>query len=186
MKTLYDSDYPPSHLTYLRRDREEPWGISGGRNEAFKFVETEFVLPLDGDDWIAATFLEKTLAKIQEKEWIGIVSTLGIYHGEKEGELFGSGIDKTYEDELRENRISVCSLIRSKAVDAAGLWDTNLKAWEDWDMWLRILSLGWTHRVVKEPLLHYRLHHGGMNQWGQDNKEFLIQYMRKKYPGFME
>lgn len=170
----------------IRNRTSNRWGISGGRNLASAISEGDFILPLDADDWIDPFFLEKTLAVMKEDPEVGIVSTLFTYHGEKEGKLAGYAYPRTYEQQLKENRIAVCSLIRREALDQVGGWDMKLKGWEDWDMWLRILKLGWKHGIVKQNLFHYRLHKGGMNQWAIDNKEWLIQYMRSKHSGFME
>lgn len=162
---------------------DEPWGICGGRNEAFKHVKTEFTLPLDADDWIDPTYIEKTLKEMTPD--VGIVSTYFMYHGEKEGQIIG-GPKQTYDSELYANNITVCSLVRTKAIEEAGPWDHNLRGWEDWDMWLRILRLGWEHSVVPEPLFHYRLHYGGMNAWANhpDNKQRLYGYLLAKHPNF--
>lgn len=169
---------------YIRNPNEQNWGICGGRNEAFKHVTTEFTLPLDADDWIDPTYIEKTMKEMVHDR-IGIVSTYFMYHGEKEGQVVG-GPRQTYDSELYANNITVCSLVRTKAIEEAGPWDHNLRGWEDWDMWLRILKLGWEHAVVNEPLFHYRLHFGGMNAWANhpDNKQKLYGYLLAKHPNF--
>lgn len=170
----------------IRNYTSNRWGVSGGRNTAAAISKGEVILPLDADDWIDPFFLERTLAVMKEDPEVGIVSTLFTYHGEKEGLLCGYAYPRTYEQQLKENRITVCSLIRREALDQAGEWDMKAQGWEDWDMWLRILKLGWKHGIVKQGLFHYRLHKGGMNQWANDNKERLLQYMRSKHSGFME
>jgi hypothetical protein len=77
-------------------------------------------------------------------------------------------------------------LIRKEALDKAGEYDHNLRGWEDWDMWLRILKLGYQHCFVNEVLFHYRMHSGGMNQWANENKETLTKHLAEKHPGFLE
>jgi len=164
-------------------DREH-WGISGGRNAAFSVSSGQFILPLDADDWIEPTYLEKTIYGGMTDRRAGIASTQMVYHGQKEGQIVGIR-EETYETELRANRITVASLIRREALEQAGPWDINLKGWEDWDMWLRILKNGWKHAAINEPLFHYRLHNTGMNTWANQNRDFLIGYLSKKHPGFM-
>lgn len=161
----------------------EPWGICGGRNAALKYVTGEAVLPLDADDWIEPTYVEKTLAKL--KDGVGIVSTQMRYFGDREGTIVKTW-RRTYETQLKYNNITVTSLVLKEALDKAGEYDYNLKGWEDWDMWLRILKLGYTHDYVDEVLFHYHLSNQGMNAWANRNREHLIKYLTAKHPGFME
>lgn len=168
----------------ISNNADLPWGIVGGRNRAFAQSHGEFILPLDADDWIEPTYVEKTLEKMANPK-VGIVSTQMVYHEQKEGEVTPAR-KQVYWTELRANNITVTSLVRRKALEEAGEWDHNLRGWEDWDMWLRILKLGWEHDVVHEPLFHYRLNVTGMNAWAnvQENKQKLYGYLLAKHPGF--
>lgn len=159
-------------------------GIPWARNSAFAASTGDLILPLDCDDWIEPTYLEKTMAKMEDPN-IGIVSTHMVYFGEREGTIIYAN-ERTYERQLMYNNITVCSLVRAEAIAEAGPWDDNLRGWEDWDMWLRILKLGWKHAFVPEVLFHYRLHHGGMNQWANENRAHLIKYLTAKHPGFLK
>ena len=167
--TVYDKEYQ---------------GIPWARNTGFAKSTGDAILPLDCDDWIEPTYLEKTLPLMQNPK-MGIVSTYMMYHGENEGMVIET-CRRTYEAQLQENRITVTSLVRTEAIKQAGPWDHNLRGWEDWDMWLRILKLGWEHSCVPEVLFHYRLHRGGMNQWANENRWLLRKYLNDKHPGFME
>lgn len=171
-------------LGVLRNPGAEPWGICGGRNAAFECSKGDLILPLDADDWIEPTYVEKTIQKMTDR--VAIVSTEMIYHSEDERNGLVLPADpQTYASELKQNNITVTSLVRRKAIEQAGPWDHDLRGWEDWDMWLRILLLGWTHDVVREPLFHYRLNNSGMNAWADENKKRLIYYLRKKHMGFV-
>ncbi|HXQ33340.1 MAG TPA: glycosyltransferase family A protein [Anaerolineales bacterium] len=163
---------------------DQPWGICGGRNIAFKAAHGDFILPLDADDWVAPTYTAKTLEKMANPK-VGIVSTQMMYHGQNEGRIILAS-KQVYWTELQANNITVTSLVRREALEQAGEWDHNLRGWEDWDMWLRILKLGWEHEVVHEPLFHYRLHTSGMNAWANahENKQKLYGYLLSKHPGF--
>ena len=157
-------------------------GIAWARNTGIAQATGELILPLDCDDWIDVTYLKKTVPLMTEG--VGIVSTHMVYFGDQEGTVIKTEA-RTYEEQLKSNNIPVCSLVRAKAIRQAGLYDHNLGGWEDWDMWLCILMLGWKHTFVNEVLFHYRRHSGGMNQWADDNKETLKRYLGEKHPGFM-
>jgi glycosyltransferase involved in cell wall biosynthesis len=157
-------------------------GIPWARNTGVDAASGDLILPLDCDDWIEPTYLEKTIPLMVDK--VGIVSTQMVYFGELEGTIIRTW-KRTYAEQLQGNNIPVCSLIRAEALRQAGPYDGNLRGWEDWDMWLRILKLGWTHDYVNEILFHYRLHSGGMNQWANENKATLKRYLGEKHPGFL-
>lgn len=179
---MYD-EMNPGKVKIIGNPGTEPWGICGGRNAALKYVTGEAVLPLDADDWIEPTYVEKTLAKL--KDGVGIVSTQMRYFGDREGTIVRTH-RRTYESQLKYNNITVTSLVLKEALDKAGEYDYNLRGWEDWDMWLRILKLGYTHDFVDEVLFHYHLSDQGMNGWANRNRAHLIKYLTAKHPGFME
>jgi glycosyltransferase involved in cell wall biosynthesis len=162
---------------------ENPVGIAHARNEAFRVTTGQLILPLDADDWIEPTYVEKTVAAMTP--FFGIVSTNMMYHEKREGQVM-IATPQTYDTQLEQNNITVTSLVRREAILEAGPWDHNLRGWEDWDMWLRILDLGWAHTVVNETLFHYRLHDGGMNRWANEHKRELVRYLRQKHPRYMD
>ena len=48
-------------------------------------------------------------------------------------------------------------LMRRDALDRAGLFRTDTRLWEDWDLWLRLTRIG-DMKLVNEPVLRYRRH----------------------------
>lgn len=175
-----DAQTHPPYEVIPVHDKE--WkGIPWARNEGFRRSTGDLILPLDCDDWIDKTFLEKTIPLMTDG--VGIVSTDMVYFEQLDGLVLKTPV-RTYESQLMENKITVCSLVRRKAIEQAGPWDDNLRGWEDWDMWLRILMLGWKHAVCSETLFHYRRHSSGMCGWAHRNRTYLKTYMGQKHPGF--
>lgn len=152
------------------------------RNEGIKMTNSELILCLDSDDWIEPTFLEKTGE--QMAPYMGIVSTDMQYFARGK-EIIETPV-RTYDSQLRQNLIPCCSLFRKEAWEQAGGYDPTLPGWEDWDLWIRILKLGWEHSVVPEPLFHYNVHNHGMNAKADANKETLKARMGEKHPEFLE
>ena len=56
----------------------------------------------------------------------------------------------------RDVQIFVGSMIRRTALDQVGGFDGELRAVEDLDLWIRLLSAGWRAEIVPEPLARYR------------------------------
>jgi glycosyltransferase involved in cell wall biosynthesis len=138
-------------------------GLSASRNRAIRAGEGEFILPLDADDWIDPTYLEKTVPKMADPK-VGIVSPDMQYEGLLHNRIAPRGLSLGHE--MNSNDLPVCSLIRRAAfeqtrgyetifIEVAG--NTKVLGYEDWCMWLDILKRGWQVAVVNEPLFHYRV-----------------------------
>lgn len=139
-------------------------GLSVSRNEGIQAGDGEFILPLDSDDFLDPTYLEKTVPKMSDTT-VGIVATDMQYEGLLHNRIPPKGL--TLEAEMVSNDLPVCSLIRREAfeqvpngyetifVDVAG--STKVLGYEDWNLWLDILKRGWRVAVVNEPLFHYRV-----------------------------
>ena len=142
---------------------QENRGLSESRNTAIRAGDGEFILPLDADDWIEPTYLEKTVPKMSDPK-VGIVSTDMQYEGLLHNRIPPKGLSLAAE--MASNDLPVCSLMRREAfeqtkgyetifIDVVG--STKILGYEDWNMWLDILKRGWTVSVVSEPLFHYRV-----------------------------
>lgn len=142
---------------------QENKGLSESRNRGIRERDGEFILPLDSDDWIDPTYLERTVPSMTNPE-VGIVSTDMQYEGLRHNRIAPMGL--TLEHEMRQNDLPVCSLIRREAFEQTSGYETifvelsqnaKLQGYEDWNLWLDILKRGWKVAVVNEPLFHYRL-----------------------------
>jgi glycosyltransferase involved in cell wall biosynthesis len=142
---------------------QENRGLSESRNRAIRAGDGEFILPLDADDYIEPTYLEKTVPKMSDR-LIGVVATDMQYEGLLHNRIPPKGL--TLEHEMRTNDLPVCSLIRREAFNQTKGYETifievggssKVLGYEDWSMWLDILKRGWKVAVINEPLFHYRV-----------------------------
>ena len=130
-------------------------GLSKARNKGFEFAwqNVEFLFPLDSDDWIEPTYVEKTLALMADSQ-VAIVSSDVVL----EGEAHGVERCKTasLEEMKNENRLPGSSLIRRSVFEEVGGYTEGIK-YNDWDLWIKILKKGYKAAAVHEPLFHYRI-----------------------------
>ena len=130
-------------------------GLSKARNKGFEFAwqNVEFLFPLDSDDWIEPTYVEKTLALMADSQ-VAIVSSDVVL----EGEAHGVERCKTasLEEMKTENRLPGSSLIRRSVFEEVGGYTEGIK-YNDWDLWIKILKKGYKAAAVHEPLFHYRI-----------------------------
>lgn len=127
-------------------------GLAGARNAGVMNSTGQFLLPLDADDWIDPTYLEKTVPLM--RGFVGIVSTnmqrFGVHDQLLVAEI------RTVDQELKSNFIPVCSLIDRNAFLDTGGYNDAAPGYEDWNLWIDILKRGWKMAVKSEPLFHYR------------------------------
>jgi len=135
--------------------RIENRGPSLARNHGIERARGEYILPLDADDYLAPTFLAKTVAVLDADPvpgvaytWVGLV---GGHHG-----VWQTG-DFTLTALLARCTIHVSSLYRRKVWSDVGGYDPRfVESCEDWDFWLGAVEHGWTGRCVPEVLVYYR------------------------------
>lgn len=130
-------------------------GPSRARNAAIVHSRGRYVLPLDADDYLAPTFLARTVPVLDAEPDVGVVHTwiglVGGHHGTwKTGEF-------SLEALLARCTVHVCSLYRREVWDAVGGYDPRfVESWEDWDFWLGAAARGVRGRCVPEVLAYYR------------------------------
>jgi glycosyltransferase involved in cell wall biosynthesis len=130
-------------------------GLNASRNAGAKASVGTFLLPLDADDWIEPTYLEKTIPLMVEG--VGVVSTDMDMFGEV-NRLQPVG-QPTLAIQKQANTMPCCSLIRRTAFDQTGGYSArpDIQAYGDWNLWIDILKRGWKVAPVAESLFHYRV-----------------------------
>lgn len=163
------SKYP---VTYIRQQNK---GLSGARNTGIRCVATEWVLPLDADDKIDPTMVEKCLAVGADIVGVG-------------QETFGDYVEQHMFDRnpqpanfLKWNQINCCSLFRKSMWEKLGGYDEAMRdGYEDWDFWIRATQAGYSVATVQEYLFYYRKHGTSMVSGSISKHDELLEYMLKK------
>ena len=168
--TMLESKYP----TVIRLRETNP-GVSAARNKGISSSTGSWIALLDSDDAWTPVKLEKQLVAINENTGYRITHTNEIWYRN------GKHVNQKKKHEKRggkiyENCLNLCCispssvLIKKNVFEDLGLFDENLPACEDYDMWLRITS--------REPVLYLdqplTIKHGGhkdqlsTQHWGMD------------------
>lgn len=132
-------------------------GLAEARNSGIKNSTGKYILPLDADDKIEPSYIEKAVNIIESKRKIGIVYC--------EADLFGA-VNKKWEipefkmkNMLRFNCIFCTALFRKSDWEKVGGYKKIMKyGWEDYEFWLSLLELGVKVYRIPEILFHYRQH----------------------------
>jgi glycosyltransferase involved in cell wall biosynthesis len=187
-RALYKSYFPTGERVPPTVIDQENRGLSESRNRGIRAGDGEFILPLDADDWIESTYLEKTVPKMADPT-VGIVSTDMQYEGLLHNRIAPRGL--TLEHQMHSNDLPVCSLYRREAynqtngyetifVDIVG--STRVLGYEDYEFWISVLKRGWKVAVVNEPLFHYTVRANSMISQAKTKHAGLIRLIHLLHP----
>jgi GT2 family glycosyltransferase len=143
-------------------------GLAASRNRGVRHGRGEFVAFIDADDLWAPDKLARQVEAMRRDPAVAVVYSWSDCIDERD-EFLDSGTrifaaGRVYEKLLAGNFMANGStaLVRTSAFASAGLFDEQLAAAEDWDMWLR---LAWQFPFACVPEVHvwYRVHGSAMS-----------------------
>jgi len=160
----------------------ENQGLPAARNNGIRAARGEYICPLDSDDMIAPTYLEKTTKILDANSRVGFVTT---WCKTFEGSNYIWKTEKfDLEKALCANITTVASVYRKSCIDEIGGYDESLLAYEDWDISVAVGERGWIGEIIKEPLFLYRVRKGSLykSQIKKDNRiAHLSAFIDKHY-----
>lgn len=155
-------------------------GVSAARNHGIVNCNGEYVLPLDADDLIAPTFIQKAVNVLQSSPKIDLVYCRASYFGDREGEMELGAFD--LKETLLRNQIFNTALLRkNKVISVNGYDESFLIGWEDWDFYLRYITANSQVHKIDEILFYYRIKKESRNEslHGQKLKKVEQQLFKK-------
>lgn len=130
-------------------------GPAAARNTGIQQAKGEYILPLDADDRIAPTLLERTVPLLNNNPNLGIVYTGAELFGDKTGRFDLPAYH--FPDILLGNMIFNTSLYRKADWEKVGGYNPNMVwGWEDYDFWLSLIELGRDVVQIPEVLYFHR------------------------------
>ena len=144
--------YVSSRVLFLRNRQRR--GAPYSRNRGIEEARFELVALVDDDDWWGPEKLARQVRLFEgDDRRLGLVHTWAEMR-DPAGRRLGVTRPRTEGAALREmleaNFICGSSVMaRREAIVEAGLFDEAQEAFQDWDMWTRILAAGYRCRVVE-------------------------------------
>lgn len=143
------------YKNFIFLNNEENRGVIYSRNFAIKNCNGTYILPLDADDIIESTYVEKAVKILDNNPNIGIVYC--------KAKIFDN-YDKYWNlkpfnksDILYENCIFCSALFRKSDFLKIGGYNNNMKyGCEDYDLWLSFIEQGLEVFQINEILFSYR------------------------------
>lgn len=144
----------------LRVVRQANRGLSGARNSGIREARGEFILPVDADDLISPTFIEKAVRVMQREPELAYTTALVGYFRQSPARRFGGWVPLgLHRDLLPIHNCAGCcmALFRASSIRDAGGYSTELTSYEDWDLYCALAERGHRGAIIPEFLLHYRI-----------------------------
>jgi glycosyltransferase involved in cell wall biosynthesis len=146
-------------------------GLAAARNYGISLATGEYILPLDADDKIGSTYLEKAIPILDANPEIGIVYCKARLFGIKNRRCDLPPFDA--DRILLQNLIFCTAFFRRSDWAKCNGYNPNMKGgWEDWDFWLSLLELNKKVYQLPEFLFYYRLK--------KDSMATAIKYQKSK------
>lgn len=157
-------------------------GLSAARNTGIESCESEYILPLDADDFLNPTYLAQTIPLLEAGS-ADIVAA---------GRLnFGLTCQLVLQPEIEPNLLPVvnvlgyCSIYRKSCWEKVDGYPQNYPrmGYEDWEFWLKCAEAECRFAVVQEILWNYRVREGSMAAGALEDDEYLRARMITRNPG---
>lgn len=163
-------------------------GVAKARNTGVRAASGKIILPLDGDDKIAADYLKKGVEVLKENRLVKVVYCKAVkFYGTIEKFWKLKPFDR--HQLARDNMIFVASLFWKKDFEAVGGFSEDMvMGREDWEFWIKMLKDG--GEVVQLPFIgfYYRMTpESKRKKTGTSRKKRLrIDYLNAKHSDFFE
>ena len=152
LEILKNLDQPNLSVLFLAQNS----GPAVARNRGIEKAKGEYILPLDADDKIAPSYVEKAQNILDNDHHTGIVYCKAAFFGDKTGpwEL----PEYRFPDILVGNMIFATALYRKSDWEKVGGYNENMrKGNEDYDFWISLLELDRKVHQLPETLFYYRI-----------------------------
>jgi glycosyltransferase involved in cell wall biosynthesis/SAM-dependent methyltransferase len=157
-------------------------GLPDARNAGIIASYGRYWLPLDADDRIEPTFLEKAVKILDERSEVGFVySHIGHFGIQNDVYIIPNFDANTIVHS--DNIACVCSLVRRIVWDQVGGYNIDMReGYEDWDFWIGCIDKGWKGHRIPEPLFLYRKRDGSMLERSNRKRERLVARIVCNHP----
>lgn len=163
---------------------QENQGVSVARNNAIRAAKGKYILPVDADDTIANTFIQKAVEVIEKRNDIRVVGCRCWMFGavDKEWKL----PEFSHSLLARKNMIPTTALYRKADWERCGGYCEEEIYREDWDFWLSMMELGGTFYKLDEILFNYRISTGSRRVHAKGKKRLLVDAINRRHPAYMQ
>jgi glycosyltransferase involved in cell wall biosynthesis len=166
----------PPEVELIRQENE---GVARARNVGLARAETPFVLVLDADDRLAPGALAALRPPLEAEAELGFTYGRMKFFGDWEGELRFPPYDPFRL--LYRHTIGLSALVRRQLFEQTGGFDPSFGEFEDWELWVNALALGWRGKQVDAVTVEYRRHAGTKHSRDRPAYRGAFRQLREKH-----
>lgn len=132
---------------------EKSVGACAARNQAIQMASGQFITGLDDDDLFLPHRLEKFLSEWRRQELSGqrfsCLFDRRIVNVGEQVWLWDMDASVSAEQILQSNDVGNQVFTTPQRMKEAGCFDPEMPAWQDWEMWVRLIKTGGPARSIK-------------------------------------
>lgn len=143
-------------------------GLPGARNNGAAAAlrlgwESQYLLPLDADDYLEPTGLSDLLSAMEDEQRAGRDGDVSHVYGQQRLAELGQGVWAVPEWDplllMITNLHPPTALIRRDRFEEVGGYTASMTlGYEDWDLWIKFAARGWRGVRVRKPVYVWRRH----------------------------
>lgn len=177
-----DGSTDPSTLDLLKQERwprtriihQANAGPAAARNRAVREAGGRYILPLDADDTIEPSYVEKAVAVLEARPNVGCVYCKARKFGAEQGPW--NLPVYTLRELVIDNVIFVTSLYRKADWESVGGYNEKLRhGVEDYDFWVKIAHLGREVVQLDDYLFNYRIQESSRTTSFQERRARVVE-----------
>lgn len=161
---------------------DENLGLALSLNKAVSFSSGTFIARMDADDISFPERISKELEYLDRTK-ADLVSTNFIYIDDKSNIIRVHGTIEENQNKIlpKKNQISHPTVVfKKECFDIVGGY-RNFQRSQDYDLWLRFLTNGFSIRAINEYLLYYRINPSGLSEKSRLEQYYTNLYQKKLY-----
>ncbi len=167
------------NIKYLKTKRNTGTPIVP-RNIGIKNATGEYILPLDADDKIAPSYIEKAVNEMQKSSADVVYCKANFFGDKKEKWKLKPYCPKKM---LFKNMVFISALFRKSDWEKYGGYNKNMVGGlEDWDFWLNFVEDNKKFVRINETLFYYRILNTSRSTVAVKKEEKLRKQIIKNHP----
>lgn len=150
--------------------RQDHCGVGTARNRGIRAARYDWLLFLDGDDWIRPQHLEQMTSMLMADKNLGAVYC-GWCWFSPDGYYFYNDIGRETGDLFPLHAVECpyaihAYVVKRKIVETVGGFNADLRTCEDWDLWQRVARTGVKFGRVPQVMAPARMRAGSASMGG--------------------